>query len=305
MRVIVVGAGGTARELLRGLAEHWEITVIDPDEDRLEQARKVREVDIIAGDGSSRVVLTRAGIANAGAAIAASNDDSVNLEVCRIAIEMGVHRIAAVARDPDRLEEYRDLGVPAFSRARLTARRIEMQVEPRRVTSAGFADGLAEAIEFKITPDSPVVNRPLRDLHSERWLVAAVLRDGSLIVPHGDTVLRTGDLVTVVGAAAGYSDIVEMFTSGQARFPLDTGKKIVAIAERLSDVDGHVAEAAAFIHASAAESLVVVHEDQSTTTDELHAKEIEAILRKVAGLARGFDVRTRAVQGSPGKRERR
>jgi len=287
--------------LLRGLAEHWDVTVIDQDENRLEQARKVREIDFIVGDGSSRVVLDRAGIGEAGALIATSNDDAVNLEACRIAIEVGVHQIAAVARDPDRLDEYRELGVPAFSRARLTARRIEMQVEPRRVTSAGFADGLAEAIEFKITPDSPVVNRPLRDLHHERWLVAAVLRAGSLIVPHGDTTLRAGDLVTVVGAAAGYSDIVDFFTSGQARFPLDVGKKIITVAERLGDVDAHVAEAASFIHASAAESLVVIHEDQSTTSDELHAREIEAIVRKVAGLAHGFEVRTRAVEGSPTK----
>jgi Trk K+ transport system NAD-binding subunit len=301
MKAIIVGAGGTSREVLLGLAEHWDITVIDTDEERLEQATKVRGVEIISGDGSSRVILDLADISDADAVIATSNNDAVNLEVCRIALEAGVHQIAAVARDPDRLDEYRRLGVPAFSRARLTARRIEMQVEPRRVTSAAFADGLAEAIEFKITPDSPVINRPLKDLHSETWLIAAVLRDGSLIVPHGDTTLQTGDLVTVVGATSDYPAIVDLFTSGEARFPLDIGKKIITVAQRLADLEGHVAEAAGFIRASAAESLLVVHEDSSTTSDREHAEEIDAVVDQVADLGRGFEVLTRAVQGPPGR----
>lgn len=301
MKAVIVGAGGTSREVLRGLAEHWEITVIDTDEERLAQAIKVRDVEVITGDGSSRVTLDQADISDADAVITTSNNDAVNLEVCRIAIEAGVNQIAAVARDPDLLDEYRRLGVPVYSRARLTARRIEMQVEPRRVTSAAFADGLAEAIEFKITQDSPVINRPLKDLHSESWLVAAVLREGSLIVPHGDTTLQTGDLVTVVGAAADYSAIVEMFTSGQARFPLDIGKKVVTVSQRLTDLNGHLAEAARFVRASAAESLLVIHEDSTTTSDREHAEEIDAVVEKIAGLASGFEVRTRAVKGPPAK----
>jgi Trk K+ transport system NAD-binding subunit len=293
MKAIIVGSGGTARELLAGLSDHWDITAVDRHEDRLERAAKVRDIETIVGDGSSRVILQRAGLDAADAVLAVSDDDDVNLEVCRLAVEAGVAEIAAVARDPERLQEYRDLEVPAFSRARLTARRLEMQVEPRRVTRAAFADGRAEAIEFRITPDAPVVNRALRDLASDRWLVAAVLRDGSLIVPHGDTVLHPNDLVTVVGAASDYSAIVELFTSGQARFPLDFGRKVVTVCDDVAQIEGHVSEAAAFVHSSAAETLFVVHDDPAAHPDHEDRHRIDEIVRRLGGLASGIDLQTR------------
>ena len=72
---------------------------------------------------------------------------------------------------------------------------------------------------------------------------AAILRDNELIVPHGNTVLRTDDRVTVVGAAADFSLIVRTFTAGAARFPLDFGKRVAVILDSRADLDGPVGEA--------------------------------------------------------------
>ena len=80
MRVIIVGAGGATRELLRGLGDIWEVVTIDPDRDRLALAEKVRDIEAIEGDGSSAVVLARAALGTADAFVAASNDDDINLE---------------------------------------------------------------------------------------------------------------------------------------------------------------------------------------------------------------------------------
>ena len=57
MRVIIVGAGGTTRDLLRRLSPSWDVVVVDNDEDLLARAARVRDVETMAGDGSSRVVL--------------------------------------------------------------------------------------------------------------------------------------------------------------------------------------------------------------------------------------------------------
>ncbi|MDH3426624.1 MAG: NAD-binding protein, partial [Acidimicrobiia bacterium] len=102
LNLIVVGSGGTTRQLLGRLGESWEVTVIDVDADRLARAEKVRPVELVEGDGSSRVVLERAGLDNADALVAATADDDANLEACRIASETGLLRVFAVAADPDR-----------------------------------------------------------------------------------------------------------------------------------------------------------------------------------------------------------
>jgi Trk K+ transport system NAD-binding subunit len=299
MRAIVVGAGGATRDLLRRLGELWDVTVIDPDPERLEAAADVREALTILGDGSSRVVLQRAGIGDADALVAATNDDGVNLEACRIARQAGLLRVVAVAAAPERIAEYRQLQVPAFAPDSLAARQVELNLEPRRVSSTAFAHGRAEAIEFRIAPDSPVRGVPLMDLHSESWLVAAILREDSLIIPHGDTVLESGDLVTVVGAAADFSHIVRMFTSGEARFPLDFGKRAAVALDSAADLRGPVAEAIHFTRNSPATSLLVMHRRPESVREDAQAAELAELLERLDDLASGVEMNLRPVDGPP------
>lgn len=301
MRVIVVGAGGTTRELLRRLSEVWDPTVVDTDPERLAEAEKVRRIVPVVGDGSSQVVLKRASLDEADALVAATNDDSVNLEVSRIGLEAGLLRVLAVAADPERLADYRELQVPAFSPDSLTARHIEVNLEPRRVSSTAFADGRAEAIEVRIAPDSPVRGKALKELRSESWLVAAILRGGRLIVPHGDTVLEMDDLVTVVGAAADFSLIVRTFTGGEARFPLDFGKRVAVAVDSVGHLEGPVAEAINLTRNSQASSLVLVHRRLENVRDEARAAEISELLDRASELAEAIEVRRRAVDGPPSR----
>lgn len=302
MRVIVVGARGATRDLLRRLGERWEATIVDSDEALLTRAASIRPIEPIVGDGSSKVTLGRARVAEADAIVAATGDDDVNLEVCRLGIEAGLVRVLGVAVDPERLPEYRDLGVPAFAPDSLAARQLEIQLEPRRISSVAFADGRAEALEVRITEDSPVRGMSLRDLHSESWLVAAVVRDDQFFVPHGATVLQAGDLVTVVGGAADYSLIVRTFTSGEARFPLDFGKGVLVAVDSAEDLEGPLGEALAIARASSATEIVLAHRDYSTMRDESQAEEVEALVDQAVGLAEGVDVRTRPVAGDPVRR---
>ncbi|HSG79436.1 MAG TPA: NAD-binding protein [Acidimicrobiia bacterium] len=301
MKAIVVGSGGAARALLRRLGDIWEVVVIDIDAERLALAEKVRPVVTLQGDGSSRVVLERAGIADADALVAATYDDDVNLEVCSLARDYGLLRVAAAAASPDRLPDYRAIQVPAFSPASLAARQLELSLEPRRVSSTAFAHGRAEAIEFEIAPDSPVRGQSLRDLASQSWLVAAILRDDRLIVPHGNTILETGDLVTVVGAAADFPLLVRTFTAGEARFPLDWGKRVTVVLTGRSDLDGPIAEAISLTRNSQATSLLLVHRKLDTIRDDREAAEIESMLEEIEARAEGVEVRMRPVAGPPMK----
>ena len=290
MKAIVVGAGGTTRDLLRRLGDLWDVTVIDQDQERLTRAAGVRPITVIQGDGSSRVVLERAGLDQAHALVAASNNDAVNLEACRLALDAGLLRVVAVAADPEQLSDYRELKLPAFSPDRLTARRIEINLEPRRLHSAAFADGMAEAIEFRIASDSPLRGRALRDLHSESWLVAAMLRQGRLIVPHGETVLQVNDLVTVVGAASDFSTIVRTFSTAEARFPIDFGKQVAVWMETETDLNGPVEEAFLITRNSAAESLLVAHPDPAVISDETQAEVLRQLIERVSRSHEEVDV---------------
>jgi nucleotide-binding universal stress UspA family protein len=139
----------------------------------------------------------------------------------------------------------------------------------------------------------------LRDLHAESWLVAAILRDNELIVPHGNAVLRTGDQVTVVGAAADFPLIVRTFTAGAARFPLDHGKRVAVVLNERSDLEGPVAEAINLTRNTQATSLLLVHERLEGITDDTHARDVEAMLVEADEMAAGVEVNRRPVSGPP------
>jgi Trk K+ transport system NAD-binding subunit/nucleotide-binding universal stress UspA family protein len=301
MRAILVGAGGVSRDLLRRLGEMWEVTIVDLSRERLSLAAQSRTASIVEGDGSSRVVLRRAGIDRADAVVAATDDDEVNLEVCRLSREFDVSRIVAVSRDPERTADYSRLGVTSISPQTLAARRVELNLEPRRVSSMAFAHGRAEAIEFRVEADSPVRGKSLADLRAHSFVVGAILRGDELVVPHGDTVLEAGDLVTVVGAGADFAEIVRTFTSGQARFPLDFGKRVAVALDGRADLNGSFMEAVHLVRTSEATSVLLVHRDPDSIREDSRSDQMRGLVDEAPRLADGVEIRTRAVETRPSR----
>jgi len=286
MRAILVGAGGIGRAVLERLGEHWQVTAVDIEADRLAALTAAREIRPIQGDGSSRVTLERAGLKKADAVIVALRDDDVALEVCRLARAAEVPRVVAMVVTAARVAEFTHLGATAVAPDRLAARQVELTLEPRRVASAAFADGRAEAIEFRLAPDSKLVGRTLAELGLHGWLVAAVLRGDEVIVPHGKTTLAEGDRVTVVGPAENHADMVRIFTESQARFPLSYGRRI-GVAVRRGD-DEVVAEAMAFFRLTAADALVAIHPRRSRL-DASAAAELDERLEALGASGPGVE----------------
>ncbi len=296
MRAVVVGVGASARELIRRLGDSWSVVVVDTDEDRFSEITAIRDVETVLGDGSSSVVLKRAGIDGAVAVVASTSSDDVNLEVSRLAKAAGVEQVIALARVPERMDEYRELGVDVISPARLAARGMEVAMEPRKLTSTTFADGRAEAIEFEIAPDSPVQGKALKEVHSELWVVAAILRDGKLVVPHGNTRLLTGDKVTVVGSATDFAQVVRTFAGGISRFPLNFGRKVVVPLANEADRTTAVEEAAYFVRNSNAVELVVVHRDPEEVKNQAEADELARLVGTLDPEALGVEIDVRPVR---------
>ena len=292
MRLIILGAGGTGRGLLSRLGDLWEVVVVDTDPTRLDRATEIRAFEAVEGDGSSAVVLGRAGLDDAAALVAATSDDDANIEAIRIAQQAGLLRIVGVAADPDRLDDYKALDVPAFAPHRFAARHVELALEPRRVASSAFAGGKAEAVEVELSPDTPVAGKRLRDLHSRTWVVAAILRGDRLIVPHGDTTLEVGDRVTVVGAAADYASIVAAFAAGINTFPLAFGRKVAVALGSQEDLRGPVTEAASLVRNSRADVLTVVHVAVEGAENE-DADDVRDLLEGLDLVAEGVDVEFR------------
>lgn len=299
MQLIVVGARGVTRELARRLGPIWDVTVVDTDPACLEEARRAGATATVRGDGSSRVILERAGLAGADAVVAASPDDDVNLEVCRLARAAGCWRVVALAATPERLADLRQMGVEAHAMA-LSAREMEALLDRDAVSTTTLAAGRSEAVELRIGATSPVEGVPLRALSGVPWLVVSILRGDRLIIPHGDSVLAEGDVVTVVGAAADYPKIVRTFLAAEAPFPLEWGRGVTVALDGRSDVPV-VSEALDLARAIGGSAALVVHRSLDAARDDAHAEELAAALEDVKQEAGYVEVGWYEVAGRPAR----
>ena len=279
MKVIIVGAHGEAKELINRISSGWSISVVDLDQEKLRNFSTKRQIEKIQGDATSSLVLKKAGLESTTAVITLTLSDEVNLEVLKIAKQNEIIRLSSVINDDSNTDMYKNLGVEVVEPDILLARRFEHILEPRRVVSQAFAGGRAEAIEIEISSDSPVRGKKLRDIGSDYYIVGALLRKGKVIIPHGDTEIETGDLVTIVLQSGTFANVINLFSGSESRFPLEFGKNILVVLEKEDNLK-NLSESEFYTrNTKAASLLVLTREDLFENNLESTDETFKAILK--------------------------
>lgn len=211
MRILVVGAGKVGATLAEHLVqEQHDVTVIDSDEDVLEDCQDMMDIMCINGNGANAQTLIDAGVDKVDVLIAATAGDEVNMLCCLIGKRLGARYAIARIRDPQYNESLtllqQELGIDmVINPERATALEISHLLRfPFASNIESFAKGRVEMVEFRAQPGDSVVGVPLsvltgRHSHLPRVLYAAVERDGQVTIPSGDFIIRPGDRVFVTG----------------------------------------------------------------------------------------------------------
>ncbi len=229
MKLIIVGAGEVGRELIKRLQKEWKLVVIDQDEEKLHRvvellnSESLNRVVLLQGDGTSKLLLKKAGIEEATAFAACTGDDEVNLEACRIAKEFGVPTIYAVSNSTENDEKYEREGINYVNKAIATASLLERQIESGIVTPTNVGLGQGEIIEVSVMPTSILAGYPVGKFSSRRWRIVAIFRGDRLILPRPKTVIKPGDRILIVGDPKILKYIAGLIKSGEPQFPLQFG----------------------------------------------------------------------------------
>ena len=205
MYTIIVGGGQVGVHLATLLlAEKHQIKIIDNRKDRIAVLEQSLPVELlILGNGSDPNVLEAAGIHKANVVTAVTGSDETNLVVCSLArLEFNVPRVIARVSNPKNAWLYTpEMGVDvALNQADLLAHLIAEEMSlGDMMTLLKLRKGLYSLVEEKVDPNSVANGKAVRDLNfPPRCVLAAIIRKGELIVPHGDTVLKTADEVLAV-----------------------------------------------------------------------------------------------------------
>lgn len=222
MRILIVGAGQVGSTIVEALHADHELSVIDTDVPRLRALSYAYDVTTYDANGASRQALVDAGLADARLFIACTSRDEVNLVACSFARAENP-KATTVIRTSN--VEYVDLWRAgrldvdlAVSSELETAHAVlrTVGVPAARQTDV-FADGQVQIVEFEIDTDATpeILGKPLREARLPRdSRVAALIRDGAAVLPRGDDVLRTGDLVVVIGSPQAAREWSELLWPG-------------------------------------------------------------------------------------------
>ena len=243
MKLIIVGAGEVGRELIKRLQKEWSITVIDEDPEKLKKiinlldSESLNRTVLLQGDGTSKLMLEKAGIKEANAFVACTGDDEVNLVACRIAKEFDVPSIFAVSNSTEKDELYEKEGIDYVDKAVATASLLERQIESGIVSPSNIGLGKGEIIEVTVMPTSIIAGYPVGKFSSRRWKIVAIFRGDKLILPKPKTIVKPGDKVLIVGEPKILKYIAGLIRSGEPQFPLQFGvEEVVFLTEERTEV---------------------------------------------------------------------
>ena len=207
MYVVIVGAGEVGSAIAASLSENHDVAVVDIDGDRVEQLMYDVDVLGIEGDGADLDTLREANIGQADLVIASTDDDETNIVTCgttmTITDAFTISRVKSAKFLRTWEQSERAFGVDHMVATNLlTAESIARVVGmPAAEDVDTFADGLVQMAEFEISESSPVADQTVQEADQyESLTFAAVLREDTVVIPRGDTVLKPGDDIVVIGS---------------------------------------------------------------------------------------------------------
>ncbi len=207
MHIIIVGVGQLGYRLAESLSnEYNSLSVVDVKPEALERVNNSLDVLTVLGNGVEVSVLKSMHIQKADLMIAVTNRDEVNILVCQIAKKLGCKRVIARIRNPEYANQLE------FMKSSM---RIDFIVNPERemardiakyllkgnaIHMEDFAQGKVGMADLRLQNYPGLVGQKIKTMDClENLLLAAIVREGKIIVPYGDLELQSSDVVYIIG----------------------------------------------------------------------------------------------------------
>ncbi|MFP4590990.1 MAG: Trk system potassium transporter TrkA [Halobacteriales archaeon] len=243
MNVLILGGGEVGWTIAEVLQHDHEVTIVERDVERADELNYELDVIAVAGDGMDPDTLHEAEIEAAELVLATTNDDPTNIIACGTAKALADAFTVARVKDTKYLRTWREregafgidyMVATDFETAATIAQVVGL---PTARDSDLFAGDAVQMAEFQLSADSPVAGQTIAEADRfESLTFAAVMRNGEVEIPRGDTRLGADDRIVVIGSP----ESVQAFSQDIAPEASPTAKTDVVIVGG-SEVGYHVA----------------------------------------------------------------
>ena len=245
MNIVIVGAGEVGTHIASQLvAEQKDVVIIEKDPESAARASSMLDCLVITGEGSNVDVLKQAGASKADIFIAATSIDEVNMISCFVAgstfdTPVKIARVRNVDYMRKGLLKNAAIGIDYLVNPEIEAAFDIVQTVLHGATSGIFAfQGTnAQLRDFLVKEDSVfngVLVKDIRSIIDQKFIIAGVLRQEQLYIPHGNFQILTGDHIYIAALGKSFNKIL-----ARAGMTVDKLKRIVLVGGGL--IGKHVA----------------------------------------------------------------
>lgn len=215
--VMIFGGGKIGLRLALIMEEEGiAVKLVEKDKERAQYvASRLKKGLVLHDEGISRDFLLQERVDRSGAFIAATGDDRANLLAVMYARQLGAKRTISVVSRSEFAPLSEALGVDiAISPRLITAGAILRFVRKGEVVAVNVLESGAEMIEMRVPEDCRVSGKQLSDVGFPKGaIVGALLRNGEVVIPTGDEVLRGGDDAVIFTVESAVDEVESLFAS--------------------------------------------------------------------------------------------
>ncbi|MEZ5872055.1 MAG: Trk system potassium transporter TrkA [Nitratireductor sp.] len=217
-RIVIAGGGNIGLYLARRIEERMpgsRVKVIESSRERaIRMADQLKRTVVLHGSALDEQMLSEAGAANADLMVAITNDDQVNILSSVLAKKMGCDSNLALLNNSGYHGFTKSLGIDDYINPRsVTISRILQHVRRGRIRGVySLQNGAAEIIEAEALDTSPLVGKPLRELHLPDGVrIGAIYHGETVIQPTGDCIIKPKDRVVILALNERVRQVEQMF----------------------------------------------------------------------------------------------
>lgn len=216
-RLVVLGGGNIGLNLAKLITATTDISVrvIERDPARARKlASTMPDIMVTCGDGLDAEILEEINIQSADTVVAVTDDDETNILASLLAKRYGVERTIALANKTTYSSLVTTLGIDVLVNPRaITVSTILQHVRRGRIRAVhSLRDGFGEIIEAEAMETSPLVGAQIKEANLPSGvIIGAIVRNGEVVIPRGDTDVRARDRVILLATADTVKKVEKLF----------------------------------------------------------------------------------------------
>lgn len=218
MKIAILGAGKLGIRIVDALLDgDYDITLVDTNEDKLNAIAQSYDVFTVTGDAKTIETLKEINIKSFDLMFSCTSSDDTNLLAASFAKILGCKKVVARVREPEHMNqiefirEHFNIDMIVNPDILITSEIYRYLIEKYSLSNGIYTNNDIALIEFEATKAPKIIDKSLiefREIMPE-MLMVGIARNGKMIIPHGNDVIKKNDLLYLMGTKTDIFDLAK------------------------------------------------------------------------------------------------